>query len=125
MTDPRVLGSNCTSQPATLIPTLGSELPGYPVPPNAMPQQEPGTARRPSGPCGGTTPHELSVGITGVPRKHCADGAMRVQVGVKHSAPLSSVKIHLNGITIRRTRRRTSPSASRRPSCTRAATVSR
>jgi phospholipase C len=49
LTDPRVLGSNCTSEPATLG---GAPLPSYPVPPNSMPSQEAGSARRPSGlPC--------------------------------------------------------------------------
>ena len=46
LADPVVLGSNCTSEPATLG---GAPLPSYPVPPNHMPSQEPGTARRPSG----------------------------------------------------------------------------
>jgi phospholipase C len=105
MTDPRVIGSNCTSQPATLIPGAGSELPGYPVPPNAMPVQEPGTARRPSGPCGGEKGHDLKIGIAGVPRKHCAGHTLHVKVHVKHSAPLTSVKVHLNGRTIRLSKR--------------------
>ena len=105
MTDPRVLASNCTSQPATLLPGAGSGLPGYPVPPNAMPRQEPGTARRPSGPCGGSTAHDLTVAISGVPRKHCADGALHVRVDVKHTAALRSVKVHLNGRTIRLSKR--------------------
>jgi hypothetical protein len=67
-----------------------------------MPRQEPGTARRPSGPCGGSAaPHGLSVGIAGVPRKHCADDTLHVRVDVSHTAPLTSVKVHLNGRTIR------------------------
>ena len=49
LTDPRVIASDCTTAPATLIPSFGSQLPGYPVPPNAMPTQEAGVARRPSG----------------------------------------------------------------------------
>lgn len=104
MSDPRVLASNCTTQPGTLIPTFGSELPAYPVPPNSMPQQEAGAPRRPSGPCGPGSAHVLKGRITGVPRKHCVDEAMRVKFHVEHSAPLTSVKIHLNGITIRETR---------------------
>ena len=46
LTDPRVIASNCTSEPSTLA---GAPLPSYPVPPNRMPSQEPGTARAPSG----------------------------------------------------------------------------
>src|SRR3954451_11207769 len=46
LTDPRVLASSCTSEPATLG---GAPLPPYPVPPNSAPSQEPGSARRPSG----------------------------------------------------------------------------
>jgi hypothetical protein len=46
--DSRVTGGNCAIQPATLG---GVPLPPYPVPPNAMPRQEPGRPRRPSG-CG-------------------------------------------------------------------------
>jgi hypothetical protein len=47
--DPSVLGSNCAIEPTTIagVPNLEP----YPVPPNAMPEQEPGRARRPSGPC--------------------------------------------------------------------------
>jgi phospholipase C len=50
VTDPAVLGSNCAIEPSTIagVPNLTP----YPVPPNAMPGQEPGSARRPSGPCG-------------------------------------------------------------------------
>src|SRR3954451_13563467 len=49
LTDPAVLASTCPSEPATLG---GAPLPPYPVPPNSMPSQEPGRARRPSGlPC--------------------------------------------------------------------------
>jgi phospholipase C len=46
LADPVVLGSNCTTEPLTLG---GAPLPPYPVPPNSMPSQEPGQARRPSG----------------------------------------------------------------------------
>ncbi|MFL5884815.1 MAG: phospholipase C, partial [Thermoleophilaceae bacterium] len=58
LTDPAVIASNCTSEPATLG---GAPLPPYPVPPNSMPSQEPGSARRPSGlpcaePVGGSGP---------------------------------------------------------------------
>jgi phospholipase C len=51
--DSRVTGGNCAIEPTTLG---GAPLPPYPVPPNSMPHQEPGHARRPSG-CGasGTT----------------------------------------------------------------------
>jgi phospholipase C len=44
--DRRVLLSNCTIEAATLA---GVPLPSYPVPPNSMPEQEPGDPRRPSG----------------------------------------------------------------------------
>jgi phospholipase C len=47
--DPAVLGSNCAIEPTTVIGLPNLEP--YPVPPNAMPEQEPGTAKRPSGPC--------------------------------------------------------------------------
>jgi phospholipase C len=98
LTDPRVVASNCTSQPATLVPSFGSSLPGYPVPPNAMPVQEPGAPRRPSGPGCGT----LAISIGGVPREHCAR-RLRARVRIHDSAALSSVKVHLNGRTFLRT----------------------
>ncbi len=105
-TDPRVAASNCTTQPATLLPSSGSALPGYPVPPNAMPSQEPGAPRRPSGPaCAPGAAPLLRIVISGVPQRHCVTGRMRVHVRVEHSAPLTSVKLHLNGKTVHLTTR--------------------
>jgi phospholipase C len=46
LTDSRVLGSTCPLAPIGLA---GGPVPAYPVPPNSMPAQEPGVARRPSG----------------------------------------------------------------------------
>ncbi|MEA2482546.1 MAG: phospholipase [Thermoleophilaceae bacterium] len=98
--DPRVTSSNCTTEPATLIPSAGAQLPGYPVPPNSMPTQEPGKARRPSGSCG---VGKLRVTIHGLPRQHCAPHGLRVTIDVHHSARLRSVTVKLNGRTVRHT----------------------
>jgi phospholipase C len=46
LADPRITGQDCTTGPIGLT---GAPVPPYPVPPNSMPQQEAGTARRPSG----------------------------------------------------------------------------
>jgi phospholipase C len=65
LTDPRVTTSNCPVEPAGLV---GVPVPPYPVPPNSMPGQEPGTARRPSGlSCAGAPPHSAPHGHR---RKH-------------------------------------------------------
>jgi phospholipase C len=46
LADPRITGSDCL----TGVPSLtGAPVPPYPVPPNSMPTQEAGVARRPSG----------------------------------------------------------------------------
>jgi phospholipase C len=104
--DPRVTTSNCTSQPATLIPGAGSELPGYPVPPNSMPKQEPGTRPRPSGPnCEGGAVGAPQVWIHGLPKVHCAAHGLRVRIHVVAHAKLTSVVIRLNGRRVARTRR--------------------
>jgi phospholipase C len=99
-TDPRVLASNCTSEPATLIPSFGAQLPGYPVPPNSMPKQEAGRAKRPSGPCAGghTKPH---IAIHGLPREHCGAHGLRVKVRVHADGDLRSVRVQVNGRTVR------------------------
>jgi phospholipase C len=99
-TDPRVLASNCTSEPATLIPTFGAQLPGYPVPPNSMPKQEAGRAKRPSGPCAGghTKPR---IAIHGLPREHCGAHGLRVTVRVRADRNLRSVRVQVNGRTVR------------------------
>jgi phospholipase C len=115
--DKRVLDSDCATEPATLAPGAGPALPGYPVPPNAMPRQEPGAPRRPSGSyCRAATPTGVSptsvtsgggalrVVIAHLPHG-CARRGFRALVTVTHSAPLRSVKIHLNGRTILTTRR--------------------
>ena len=49
LADPRVLASTCPISPAGLI--VGGVVPPYPVPPNSMPMQEPGSAPSPSGLC--------------------------------------------------------------------------
>ena len=103
--DQRVLASNCTSEPATLIPTLGSQLPGYPVPPNSMPAQEAGVARRPSGPACSGSADGLRVTLHGLPRDHCSPYGLRVKVIVIHDGRLTSVVASVNGKRIRRTRR--------------------
>jgi phospholipase C len=99
-TDPRILASNCTSEPATLIPTFGAQLPGYPVPPNSMPKQEVGRAKRPSGPCAGghTKPR---IAIHGLPREHCGAHGLRVKVRVHADGNLRSVRVQVNGRTVR------------------------
>jgi phospholipase C len=99
-TDPRILASNCTTEPATLIPTFGAWLPGYPVPPNAMPKQEAGRAKRPSGPCAGshTKPR---IEIHGLPREHCGEHGLRVKVHVHADGKLRSVRVQVNGRTVR------------------------
>jgi hypothetical protein len=66
-----------------------------------MPTQEPGTARRPSGPCevGAVTRpggHVLRAALRGVPRR-CAHKRLRVRVVVEHSAPLRFVHVRVNG----------------------------
>jgi phospholipase C len=115
--DKRVIDSDCATEPATLAPGAGPALPGYAVPPNAMPGQEPGAPRRPSGSyCRSATPTSvtptsvtsgggaLRVTIAHLPRG-CARGGLRALVTVSHSAQLRSVKVHLNGRTILTTRR--------------------
>ncbi|MFL5894736.1 MAG: phospholipase C [Thermoleophilaceae bacterium] len=103
-TDPRVVGSNCTREPATLIPSAGSQLPGYPVPPNSMPRQEVGRPKRPSGPCekpkGGPR-----ISVKGLPRGRCAEHGLRVHVAVASGPRLKSVTIRLNGHMLRTTKR--------------------
>jgi phospholipase C len=109
-TDPRVVGSNCTSEPATLIPTFGAQLPGYPVPPNSMPKQEPGAAKRPSGPCGpgaaGGGAGGLRVVTRGMPRVRCGPEGLRIRVEVVGARALEAVTVTVNGRRVRRTRRR-------------------
>ena len=105
--DQRVVASNCTSEPATLIPTLGAQLPGYPVPPNSMPVQEAGVAKRPSGrACAGdAASRALRVTVHGLPREHCSPYGLRVKVIVIHDAKLKSVVVRVNGRKVRTTRR--------------------
>jgi phospholipase C len=97
--DPRIVGSNCTSEPATLIPTFGAQLPGYPPPPNAMPRQEPGSPKRPSGPCDRplATPR---IAIHGLPRVHCGEHGLRVRIHVSASGKLRSLRVRVNGRTV-------------------------
>jgi hypothetical protein len=102
--DPRVTASNCTTQPGTLAPGAGSQLPGYPVPPNSMPHQEPGNPKRPSGTDCSPAKPKLRVLIRGLPREHCGPGGLRVTIAVKHSAPLEAVTVLVNGRTVRRTK---------------------
>jgi len=108
--DPRVVGSNCTSEPATLIPTFGAQLPGYPVPPNSMPKQEPGAAKRPSGPCGdqngGRGAHGMRVVTRGMPRVRCGPEGLRIRVDVLGAVGKPDVKVVVNGRRVRTTRRR-------------------
>jgi len=114
LTDPRVVASDCSTEPATLAPGVGSGLPAYPVPPNRMPAQEPGRAHRPSGAsCAlpgeapskpGTGSGGLSISIHRVPRR-CVGRAVSAHVHITHVAPLASVKVHVNGRTVLRTRR--------------------
>jgi phospholipase C len=99
LTDPRVLASDCTAEPATLLPGGGS-LPPYPVPPNRMPTQEPGAPRRPSGPCG-TGKLRVSLHAS---HARCSSGTVRVAIAVDHPAPVTSLKLHLNGRTVRHSR---------------------
>src|SRR3954469_9837514 len=101
--DQRVIGSNCTSEPATLIPSAGAQLPGYPVPPNSMPKQEAGEAKRPSGT--NCSPGKLRVLIRGLPKVHCGPEGLRVTVDVVHTAPLAAVTVLVNGRTVRHTKR--------------------
>jgi phospholipase C len=99
--DPRILASNCTTEPATLIPTFGAQLPGYPVPPNSMPKQEPGRPKRPSGPCadGNAKPR---IAIHGLPREHCGEHGLRVKIEVRAEGELRSVRVQVNGRTVRK-----------------------
>jgi hypothetical protein len=101
-TDERVLASNCTSEPATLIPTFGAQLPGYPVPPNSMPIQEAGAAKRPSGPCDqpAAAARKPRVAIHGLPRTHCGEHGLRVRIVVTGPAKLRSVRVTVNGKTV-------------------------
>jgi hypothetical protein len=99
-TDPRILASNCTTEPATLIPGFGAQLPGYPVPPNSMPKQEAGRAKRPSGPCA-ERPTKPRIAIHGLPREHCGEHGLRVKVHVHAEAKLRSVRVQVNGRTVR------------------------
>jgi phospholipase C len=46
LTDPRITGADCVTGPVGLT---GAPVPPYPIPPNRMPGQEAGAARRPSG----------------------------------------------------------------------------
>jgi phospholipase C len=101
-TDPRVVNSNCTSQPATLIPSFGSQLPGYPVPPNSMPGQEPGAPKRPSGrDCGAG----LRIVIRGLPRERCGAHGLRVRIHVIGGGKLEAVKVTVNGRVVRTAKR--------------------
>ena len=98
--DPRVLSSNCPTQPVTLLPGLGAVTQPYPVPPNAMPAQEKGTRARPSGLC---STHRLRM-LVRRRRRRLAD-AYRVRVTIEHTAALARVEVRLNGRRLRRTRR--------------------
>jgi phospholipase C len=126
--DPRVVGSNCTSEPATLIPTFGAQLPGYPVPPNSMPKQDPGTARRPSGLCGdeagGRGVHGLRVVTRGMPRSRCGPEGLRIRVDVAGGSGRLDVKVAVNGRRVRTTRRRHFVIRIRRVASSTAATAS-
>jgi phospholipase C len=97
--DQRVVASNCTSEPGTLIPTFGSALPGYPVPPNSMPVQEPGAAKRPSGPCDKPRA-KPRIAIHGLPRTHCGERGLRVRIHVSALGKLRSLEVRVNGRTV-------------------------
>jgi phospholipase C len=97
--DQRVVASNCTSEPGTLIPTFGSALPGYPVPPNSMPVQEPGAAKRPSGPCDKPRA-KPRIAIHGLPRTHCGERGLRVRIHVSAPGKLRSLEVRVNGRTV-------------------------
>ncbi|MGI8557623.1 MAG: alkaline phosphatase family protein [Solirubrobacteraceae bacterium] len=125
--DSRVLSSSCVANAAGLVienvPTGLSGLPlnpttPYPVPANGpLPVQEPGAARRPSGPLAGSGGSgssgggsgsgvpaeslaagtaELRVSLHGVPR-HCAHPRFHVRVKVQHSRRLKFVHARVNG----------------------------
>ncbi|HUE27318.1 MAG TPA: alkaline phosphatase family protein [Solirubrobacteraceae bacterium] len=71
-------------------------MPPYPVPATqAMPRQEPGVPRRPSGRC-----DELLVSLTGVPRR-AGRRSFRIKVRIVHNEPLESVVVRLNGHRVR------------------------
>ena len=125
-TDPRVLASNCTSEPVTLIPTFGAQLPGYPVPPNSMPVQEAGDAKRPSGPCDKPVAAAAKprVAIHGLPRTHCGEHGLRVRIVVTAPAKLRSVRVKVNGRSVYVGAKRRSSSACRATACMRGRTAS-
>ena len=105
VSDQRVVASNCTAEPGTLIPTLGAQLPGYPVPPNSMPKQEAGVAKRPSGRSCSPAPPVLRIKLKGLPREHCAAHGLRIKVVVAHEEKLSSVVVKVNGHRVRNTKK--------------------
>jgi hypothetical protein len=65
-----------------------------------MPKQEVGRAKRPSGPCAGghTKPR---IAIHGLPREHCGAHGLRVTVRVRADRNLRSVRVQVNGRTVR------------------------
>jgi phospholipase C len=68
-------------------------VPPYPVPARqAMPGQEPGVARRPSGAC----PDQLAISLSAVGWQLARRG-VRVRVRIVHTASLRSVVVRLNG----------------------------
>jgi hypothetical protein len=114
--DPRVLASDCPTQ----APGTGAEdfptVVGYPLPPppQAMPGQEAGSARRPSGPCGSVAPAPVQ---TGVPTRHdplglpsAATCKNRRRFAFRLHQPLHarivSVKVFVNGRHVKTLRAR-------------------
>jgi phospholipase C len=83
---------------ATVSETIGViNVPPYALPAEqAMPTQEPGLPRRPSGRC-----DELGVALSGVPRRVDRHG-FTAHVRIVHNEPLEAVVARLNGRLIRR-----------------------
>ncbi len=109
--DPRITDSDsCQKLAASGGSVIGATDP-YPVPPNALPAQEPGArGATPSGlakgtvvPCREATP-VLRAAIHNVPRR-AGRKAFRVLVAITHSAGLRQVRVRLNGRLVHTTRR--------------------
>jgi phospholipase C len=109
--DERIVTGTCAIvAPLSLATDLTSALKGleeaivppYPVPPNRMPEQEPGTPKRPSGL--GCSAALLGVAVRGVPKRPTATG-FRARVVVTGVVPLRRVYVRVNGRIVRRTTR--------------------
>jgi phospholipase C len=100
-TDPRVLGADCPRAAPGVVEENFPTVVGYPLPtpPQTMPAQDPGSPRRPSGPCRAST----SPGGPGsVSSRPCTDErSFTFRIHRLHGRPVVRVDAYVNGRRIK------------------------